>query len=70
MTKQCNHFWILELANGPDSSAECRHCGVSNSFHNSGDLAIYRSGANSDAVAAAGGWKDVRPTDHVLADEL
>ncbi|MDG1839524.1 MAG: hypothetical protein P8J64_02140 [Dehalococcoidia bacterium] len=43
---------------------------MSNSFHNSGDLAIYRPGVTSDAVAAAGGYKDVRPSDHVLADEI
>ena len=70
MTKRCNHFWVLELANGPESSAKCKHCGVTNSFHNSGDLAIYRPGSNSDNSAAAGGYKDVRPHDRVLADEV
>jgi hypothetical protein len=70
MTKRCNHFWVLELANGPESSAKCKHCGVTNSFHNSGDLAIYRPGSNSDNSATAGGYKDFRPHDRVLADEV
>lgn len=31
---QCEHFWIIETANGPVSSGVCRLCGSRREFHN------------------------------------
>lgn len=32
---QCQHFWIIEIANGPKSRGECKYCGEIKDFHNS-----------------------------------
>ena len=32
---QCHHFWIIEIANGPQSRGECKYCGEVREFHNS-----------------------------------
>ncbi len=32
---KCNHFWVIEAANGPRSRGECKICGESRVFHNS-----------------------------------
>lgn len=31
----CHHFWVIEVANGPDSRGECKYCGEVKDFHNS-----------------------------------
>lgn len=33
--KNCNHFWVIEVANGPSSLGVCKHCGESKEFLNS-----------------------------------
>ena len=32
---QCNHFWVIEIANGPRSRGECKFCGETRDFYNS-----------------------------------
>ena len=32
---QCNHYWIIEVANGPKSRGVYRYCGESRYFFNS-----------------------------------
>ena len=32
---QCNHFWMIEIANGPSSRGECKFCGETKEFFNS-----------------------------------
>ena len=32
---RCNHFWVIEVANGPKSRGECKICGESQVFYNS-----------------------------------
>jgi hypothetical protein len=32
---KCNHYWIIEIANGPKSRGVCRYCGASRDFLNS-----------------------------------
>jgi hypothetical protein len=31
---QCNHFWVIEVANGPSSIGTCRNCGETKEFFN------------------------------------
>jgi len=31
----CNHFWVIEVANGPRSRGKCKVCGESQVFYNS-----------------------------------
>lgn len=31
----CNHFWVIEIANGPRSRGVCKFCGESKDFYNS-----------------------------------
>ena len=31
----CNHFWVIEIANGPRSRGKCKFCGESKDFYNS-----------------------------------
>ena len=31
----CNHFWVIEIANGPQSRGQCKLCGEAKTFHNS-----------------------------------
>ena len=30
----CNHFWVIEVANGPSSLGTCKHCGEIKEFLN------------------------------------
>jgi hypothetical protein len=30
----CHHFWMIEVANGPKSRGECKHCGATKEFYN------------------------------------
>jgi hypothetical protein len=32
---QCNHFWMIEIANGPRSRGKCKFCGETRDFYNS-----------------------------------
>lgn len=32
---QCQHFWVIEIANGPKSRGECKYCGEVKDFLNS-----------------------------------
>jgi len=32
--QQCQHYWIIEVANGPTSMGECKYCGERRKFHN------------------------------------
>ncbi len=38
-TSICQHYWLIEPANGPTSLGECRLCGQRRSFANSPELA-------------------------------
>lgn len=31
----CHHFWVIEIANGPQSRGACKYCGEIKDFHNS-----------------------------------
>jgi hypothetical protein len=31
----CNHFWVIEIANGPRSRGKCKFCGEVKVFYNS-----------------------------------
>jgi hypothetical protein len=31
----CQHYWVIEAANGPSSMGTCRYCGESREFFNS-----------------------------------
>jgi hypothetical protein len=31
----CNHYWVIEVANGPTSRGQCKHCGATKEFMNS-----------------------------------
>lgn len=31
---QCHHYWVIEMANGPQSQGVCRHCGEEKVFLN------------------------------------
>ncbi|OGO29895.1 MAG: hypothetical protein A2Z29_05700 [Chloroflexi bacterium RBG_16_56_11] len=33
-TGECHHYWVIEVANGPTSFGECKHCGVKKEFLN------------------------------------
>jgi hypothetical protein len=30
----CNHYWVIEVANGPKSSGKCKFCGEVREFFN------------------------------------
>jgi hypothetical protein len=30
----CHHFWMIEVANGPQSRGQCKYCGVTKEFYN------------------------------------
>jgi len=30
----CPHFWVIEVANGPVSRGQCKHCGEKKEFYN------------------------------------
>jgi hypothetical protein len=30
----CNHYWIIEVANGPTSAGKCKYCGEVREFFN------------------------------------
>ena len=30
----CNHFWVIEVANGPKSLGKCKNCGKTKEFYN------------------------------------
>jgi hypothetical protein len=30
----CNHYWIIEVANGPTSTGKCKYCGEVREFYN------------------------------------
>ncbi|OGO18641.1 MAG: hypothetical protein A2Z15_05520 [Chloroflexi bacterium RBG_16_50_11] len=32
--EQCHHYWVIEVANGPASQGECKHCGLKKEFLN------------------------------------
>lgn len=32
--EQCAHYWVIEIANGPTSSGECKYCGETREFFN------------------------------------
>ena len=36
--EMCRHFWQVEPPDGPTSRGECRDCGASRTFRNSGDF--------------------------------
>ena len=31
---QCQHYWIIEMANGPTSKGVCKYCGEERDFFN------------------------------------
>lgn len=31
---RCNHYWIIEIANGPKSRGVCKYCGETRDFLN------------------------------------
>ena len=31
---ECQHYWIIEIANGPKSRGECKYCGKTRYFLN------------------------------------
>ena len=31
---QCQHHWVIEVANGPTSMGKCKFCGESKEFYN------------------------------------
>jgi len=31
---ECNHYWEIEIANGPTSVGKCKHCGEVREFYN------------------------------------
>lgn len=31
---ECNHYWIIEVANGPSSQGACKYCGKKKEFLN------------------------------------
>jgi hypothetical protein len=30
----CNHYWVIEVANGPTSRGKCKYCGEVREFYN------------------------------------
>ena len=32
--KECNHYWVIEIANGPTSRGQCKYCGEKQEFLN------------------------------------
>jgi hypothetical protein len=30
----CRHYWVIEVANGPESRGQCKYCGVKKDFYN------------------------------------
>lgn len=32
--EECHHFWVIEVADGPKSSGECKYCGAKKEFLN------------------------------------
>ena len=43
----CQHYWLIEAANGPSSMGTCRYCGQQREFYNSiqADLNALKRGA-------------------------
>lgn len=37
---ECKHFWVIEIANGPNSQGVCKYCGLSKEFMNTMPVAI------------------------------
>ncbi len=35
MTTQCQHYWVIETADGPISNGVCQACGETREFQNS-----------------------------------
>lgn len=33
--EQCHHYWVIEVANGPESRGQCKYCGARKEFLNS-----------------------------------
>jgi len=33
--EQCHHYWVIEVANGPESRGQCKYCGATKEFMNS-----------------------------------
>lgn len=33
--EQCHHYWVIEVANGPESHGQCKYCGAKKEFLNS-----------------------------------
>jgi len=33
--EQCHHYWVIEVADGPESRGHCKYCGVTREFMNS-----------------------------------
>ena len=31
---ECNHYWVIEVANGPTSVGCCKYCGETREFYN------------------------------------
>jgi len=31
---ECNHYWVIEIANGPTSTGRCKYCGEVREFYN------------------------------------
>ena len=32
---ECNHYWVIEVADGPSSQGSCKYCGETKEFLNS-----------------------------------
>ena len=44
---QCHHYWVIEVAGGPESRGVCKHCGATRVFLNSiPDLTPVKRGKN------------------------
>ena len=44
---ECNHYWIIEVANGPSSQGSCKYCGETKEFLNAfPDFNPMRKGGN------------------------
>lgn len=43
-TSTCAHHWVIEMANGPTSSGNCRRCGAQRAFYNTFDDVMLTSG--------------------------
>jgi hypothetical protein len=46
-SEQCHHYWIIEMANGPQSRGVCRYCGETRDFLNSmPDFSVLKRNTN------------------------